>query len=115
MVRRSYVVSAVAVAGVLLVPGPALYLFVALTSAGLYVPFSLQVTLGQDYLPSRVGTASGVTLGLAVSVGGVATPLFGALADATSLRVALLPLIALPVIGWFFTRPLREPETPAWS
>ncbi|NUS14852.1 MAG: MFS transporter [Streptomyces sp.] len=112
VVRRSYVASAVAVAGVLLVPGPALYLFVALASAGLYVPFSLQVTLGQDYLPSRVGTASGVTLGLAVSVGGVVSPAVGALADATSLRTALLPLVALPALGWLLTRPLPEPPGP---
>jgi hypothetical protein len=57
--------------------------FVALTSAGLYVPFSLHITLGQDLLPRRVGTASGVALGLTVSVGGIAAPALGALADAT--------------------------------
>ncbi|MFP1625299.1 MFS transporter [Streptomyces sp. 5K101] len=51
---------------------------------------------GQDYLPGRAGTAAGVTLGLAVSVGGIASPVIGALADATSLRTALVPLIALP-------------------
>src|ERR1044071_5187828 len=61
IVRWSYLIAIGAVAGVVFVPGPALYLFVALTSAVLYVPFSLQVTLGQDYLPSRVGTASGIT------------------------------------------------------
>ncbi|MGK5640773.1 MFS transporter [Streptomyces sp. URMC 126] len=112
VVRWSYAVAVPAVAGIVLVPGPALYLFVALTSAALYVPFSLQVTLGQDYLPRRVGTASGVTLGLAVSVGGVASPLVGALADGTSLRVALAPLIALPALGWLLLRPLREPDAP---
>lgn len=63
-----------AVAGVVFVPGPAVYVFVVLTSAGLYVPFSLQVTLGQDYLPTRVGTAGGITLGLTVSIGGLAAP-----------------------------------------
>ncbi|GAA2692473.1 MFS transporter [Streptomyces lunalinharesii] len=113
VVRWSYVATVFAVAGVVLVPGPALYPFVALTSAGLYIPFSLQVTLGQDYLPSRVGTASGVTLGLAVSVGGVASPLVGALADATSLQAALLPLIALPAVGWLLTRRLPEPPAPS--
>ncbi|MGW2874643.1 MFS transporter, partial [Kitasatospora sp. NPDC001225] len=107
--RWSYLVAAVAVAGVLLVPGPALYLFVALTSAGLYVPFSLQVTLGQDYLPSRIGTASGITLGLTVSVGGLASPVIGALADATSLRTALLPLVLMPVLSWALFRTLPEP------
>ncbi len=111
VVRWSYALSVLAVAGVVFVPGPALYLCVALTSAGLYVPFSLHVTLGQDYLPRRVGTASGVTLGLAVSVGGVASPAIGALADATSLHTALMPLIALPAVGWLLLRTLSEPGT----
>ncbi|WP_069744482.1 MFS transporter [Streptomyces sp. EN23] len=110
--RRSYLVAAVAVAGVVWVPGPAVYLFVALTSAGLYVPFSLQVTLGQDYLPSRVGTAGGITLGLTVSVGGLAGPGIGALADATSLRTALAPLVLMPLLSWLFFRSLPEPSGP---
>ena len=110
VVRWSYGLAVPAVAGVVYVPGPLLYLFVALTSAGLYVPFSLHVTLGQDSLPRRVGTASGVTLGLAVSVGGIATPLIGALADATSLQTALAPLTILPALGWFLLRPLHEPD-----
>ncbi|MFF6932238.1 MFS transporter [Streptomyces sp. NPDC008312] len=109
VVRGAYLAGIVAVAGTVLVPGPVLYLFVALTSASLYVPFSLQVTLGQDYLPSRMGTASGVTLGLAVSVGGVAGPLIGALADATSLRTALLPLILMPGLACLMVSTLREP------
>ncbi|TDE15126.1 MFS transporter [Jiangella asiatica] len=110
VVRWSYALSVLAVAGVVFVPGPAIYLFVALTSLGLYVPFSLHVTLGQDYLPRRVGVAGGVTLGLAVSVGGAASPLIGALADAFSLRSALTPLMALPALGWFLLRTLTEPE-----
>ncbi|MEW2498681.1 MFS transporter [Streptomyces nodosus] len=110
--RWSYLVSIVAVAGVIYVPGPVMFLFVALTSAGLYVPFSLQVTLGQDYLPSRVGTASGVTLGLTVSVGGLISPLLGRLADSTSLQTALTPLIAMPALSWFLLRALPEPAVP---
>ncbi|MCK7626070.1 MFS transporter [Streptomyces sp. RS10V-4] len=113
VVRRSYLLAVAAVAGVVLAPGPVVYLFVALTSIGLYVPFSLQVTLGQDYLPSRMGTASGITLGLTVSVGGLASPLIGALADATSLRTALTPLIALPAVSWLLFRTLPEPVPPA--
>ncbi|GAA2204651.1 MFS transporter [Streptomyces bangladeshensis] len=110
--RWSYLLSVAAVAGVVWVPGPALYLCVALTSAGLYVPFSLQVTLGQDYLPSRVGTAGGVTLGLTVSVGGLASPLIGRVADATSLRTALAPLVLMPVLSWLLLRTLPEPAGP---
>jgi len=112
VVRWSYLIAIGAVAGVVFVPGPALYLFVALTSAVLYVPFSLQVTLGQDYLPSRVGTASGITLGLTVSVGGLVSPLIGGLADATSLRTALAPLALVPAVSWLLVRSLPEPVAP---
>ncbi|MEV5357723.1 MFS transporter [Streptomyces sp. NPDC052693] len=112
VVRRSYTLTVLAVAGLVLVPGPAVYLFTALTSAGLYVPFSLHLTLAQDLLPRRTGTASGVTLGLAVSVGGLAAPAIGALADATSLRTALLPLIVLPALGRLLLHGLRDPAPP---
>ncbi|GAA3980111.1 MFS transporter [Actinomadura viridis] len=111
--RWSYLAAIAAIAGVVFVPGPALYLFVAATSAGLYIPFSLQITLGQDYLPSRIGTAGGVTLGLTVSIGGLASPLIGALADHTTLRTALAPLILMPALSWLFFRTLPEPTPPS--
>ena len=109
IVRWSYLITVGAVAGVVFVPGPALHLCVALASAGLYIPFSLQITLAQDYLPTRVGTAAGVTLGLAVSTGGTTSPLIGALADHTTLQTALTPLILLPALGWLVIRTLPEP------
>lgn len=112
--RWSYALTAVAMAGVVWFPGPAMYGFVMLTSIGLYVPFSLQVTLGQDYLPSRVGTASGITLGLAVSVGGLASSVIGTVADATSLQTALAPLVAMPLLSWALYGTLSDPsDTPA--
>lgn len=110
--RWSYLVTVAAVAGIVFVPGPAIYVFVALTSVGLYVPFSLQVTLGQDYLPTRTGTASGITLGLTVSIGGLVTPLIGSVAHATSLRTALTPLILMPALSWLLFRTLPEPTVP---
>ncbi|WP_053693219.1 MFS transporter [Streptomyces sp. WM6372] len=112
-VSRAYAAAAPAVAGVLCLPLPLVYVCAALAAAALYVPFSLQVTLGQDYLPARMGTASGVTLGLTVSVGGLASPFIGALADATSVRTALLPLAALPVLAWALARRLPEPAPAA--
>ncbi|GAA2207087.1 MFS transporter [Nonomuraea monospora] len=108
--RLSYALAVPAVAGVVLVPGPAAYAFVAASSIALYAPFSLHVTLGQDFLPTRVGTAGGVTLGLAVSVGGLASPLVGAVAEATSLRTALACLIAFPVLALLMARTIKEPD-----
>lgn len=50
------------------------------------------IVLGQEYLPNRVGTASGVTIGLAVSVGGMVAPLLGRLADRAGVEAVLLAL-----------------------
>ncbi|MEV3980013.1 MFS transporter [Nonomuraea sp. NPDC049758] len=111
--RAAYAAAVPAVAGVVLAPGPLVYVFVAASSVALYVPFSLHVTLGQDLLPNRVGTASGVTLGLAVSVGGLTSPLVGAVAEAASLRTALACLIVFPVLAWLLARTLREPALDA--
>lgn len=65
------------------------------------------VVLGQKYLPNNVGLASGVTLGLSVSVGGVATPFLGKIADMTSLvavfQVLTLITIATAFFSWFLT------------
>lgn len=108
-VRLAYAATVPAVAGVVLVPGPMLFGCIAVAAVALSVPFSLHVTLGQDYLPSRIGTASGVTLGLAVSVGGVAMPGIGALADVAGLRTALLPLIGCCLLAWLISRTLHEP------
>ncbi|MFE2324321.1 MFS transporter [Streptomyces sp. NPDC059385] len=108
-VRRAYAAAVPAVAGILFLPLPLMPVCAALAATALYVPFTLQVTLGQDYLPTRMGTASGVTLGLTVSVGGLASPLIGAVADAASLRTALLPLVVLPLLAWALARRLPEP------
>jgi MFS transporter, FSR family, fosmidomycin resistance protein len=107
--RVAYLVAAPAMLGVALLPGVALIVCVGLVSLALYVPFSLHITLGQDYLPNRIGTASGVTLGLAASVGGLFAPALGALAQATSLRLTLGLLAALPVVATLLARRLREP------
>lgn len=105
----AYAAAVPAIAGVVLAPGPSAYVFIAASSITLYAPFSLHVTLGQDFLPNRLGTASGVTLGLAVSAGGLTSPLVGAVAEATSLRVALAGLIAFPALAWLLARTLKDP------
>jgi FSR family fosmidomycin resistance protein-like MFS transporter len=110
VLRWAYLVAVPVVAGMLLVPGPVAWIFIAAASIVLYVPFSLHVTLGQDYLPRHMGTASGVTLGLAVSVGGLASPAIGALADRVGLEQALLPLIVLPAIAWLVLLGVKDPR-----
>jgi MFS transporter, FSR family, fosmidomycin resistance protein len=97
-----------------LCPSPGLALVAAL-AAGVTVriPFSVLVKLGQDYLPSRPGTASGVTLGLAVSAGGLASPIFGVIASAYGTPAVFTILCLLPVpavaISLFLPEPSLEP------
>jgi MFS transporter, FSR family, fosmidomycin resistance protein len=86
--------------------------FVALSGLGVFVPFSVFVILGQDYLPNRIGTASGVTVGLAVTVGGLFNPILGALADATSLHFTLVVLVCLPVLALLLSLFLHAPVRP---
>ncbi|MEV4560236.1 MFS transporter [Kitasatospora sp. NPDC049285] len=89
-------------------------LFAALAGAMLNLPFAVLVKLGQDYLPNRPGTAAGVTLGLAVSVGGLLAPLFGLVAQAHGPQgvLALLPAVPLPgvALGAFMVEPVPEPD-----
>lgn len=108
--RFSYAATVLFLVGLVFVPGPVIYVFVAAAAITLFVPFSLQVTLGQDYLPNRIGTASGVTLGVAVSVGGIAAPALGVLAKVTSLQLALTALIPLAALCWFAALNLTEPS-----
>jgi MFS transporter, FSR family, fosmidomycin resistance protein len=82
----------------------------ALAGFSLFIPFSLHVTLGQDYLPNRVGTASGVTLGLAVSAGGFAAPGLGILADHTSVSTAVGTLAVCALLALIAAATLHEPE-----
>jgi FSR family fosmidomycin resistance protein-like MFS transporter len=53
------------------------------------------VVMGQEYLPNRLGIASGVTLGLAISLGGAGTPVLGLIADHISLRATFEAIAAL--------------------
>jgi FSR family fosmidomycin resistance protein-like MFS transporter len=112
-VRLGYIGVIPALLGLVTFGQPWIFGFIALTALCVYIPFSNQVTLGQDYLPNRIGTASGVTLGLAVSVGGLCAPLLGALADATSVQLSLTLLVILPVVALALSLKLRDPQLQA--
>lgn len=73
------------------------------------MPFAVLVKLGQDYLPSRPGTAAGVTLGLAVSAGGLFMPLLGLVADQHGPRGVFVVLAVIPIIAVGVSAVLREP------
>lgn len=91
-----------------------IYVVLMVLSFGINAPYPAFVVLGQTYLAKNIGFASGVTLGLSFSVGGLFVPILGKLADATSLTVVFTVLIALSALcalGAFILReiPRKEP------
>jgi FSR family fosmidomycin resistance protein-like MFS transporter len=72
------------------------------------VPTSPMVVLGQGYLPNRVGLASGVTLGLAFSFGGITMPLLGSVADHYGLHTAIWVVALMPIVCTALTLALPE-------
>jgi FSR family fosmidomycin resistance protein-like MFS transporter len=76
---------------------------------GLSIPYSAMIVLGQSYLPGRIGLSSGVTLGLAISIGGIAAPILGMVADAHGLHTALATTMILPVLSAAVAWTLPDP------
>jgi FSR family fosmidomycin resistance protein-like MFS transporter len=76
-------------------------------------PTGPMVVLGQGYLPNRVGLASGVTLGLAFSFGGIIMPLLGSVADHHGLHAAIWVVALIPIlcVGLALTLPGIESAT----
>ena len=114
VLRLGYGLSALVLTLLVVAPDIAV-LFIAAFALGivLFAPFAVQVTLGQDYLPNRIGVASGVTLGLAVSVGGLATPLFGLVADKRGLTTALAAIVAIPAAACALSFLVHDPRSGA--
>jgi FSR family fosmidomycin resistance protein-like MFS transporter len=61
--------------------------------------FSLTVVMGQHLLPSRPGLASGITLGLAIGVGGLIAAALGPLAQRVGVDAVLWGLLGLPILA----------------
>ena len=108
-IRAGYLFALPSLAGIVLAPSAGW----ALACTGLFglcmfLPFAAQVTLAQDYLPRNPATASGIALGLALSVGGLVSPLFGMLSDARGLGVTLTAVLCLLCVAAVLALRLRN-------
>lgn len=72
--------------------------------------YSPIVVLGQKYLPNHIGFASGITLGVAVSIGGIVAPLFGRIADHYGIHSALMGMVIFSFLALFLSLALRHPQ-----
>lgn len=109
IIRGGYLAAGSAMLLIVLAPSPAIVV-IATGALGiaLFIPFAPQITLAHSYLPNRIGLASGVTLGLTLSLGGLVSPALGALADATTIRTTLTLMTGLLVIAFAGSFLLRE-------
>ena len=102
-----------------LLSGPALAIVIAaLAGAVTIATFAITIVMGQEYLPGRIGVASGVTIGLSIGLGGIGAPLLGILADNHGLRSVFELLVFFPIAALALAQllPARAPsvhEVPA--
>ncbi len=94
----SFVVSVPLTLTYVLVGGALGTVALALDGAAVIGTFGLTIVMSQQYMPARVAMASGLSIGLAIGLGGVAATALGAIADTIDLRTALLLTAAGPAL-----------------
>ena len=102
VLRGSFIAATPLILVYVLVGGPLGVLAVTLSGACVIGTFGVSLVMSQEYMPGRVGMASGLSIGLAIGLGGVAALVLGALADTVDLEAAVVatalgPAIALAV------------------
>jgi MFS transporter, FSR family, fosmidomycin resistance protein len=80
---------------------------------------SVALVLAQEYLPARMGLATGLTIGLCSGVGGLIVALLGVLGDAAGPSAVLYVIAALPLavalLAARLPRPAAAPPGTMWS
>jgi len=84
------------------------YLFLALAGAVVMASSSVTVVATQELIPENKATASGLSLGFAVGLGGLLVGLIGKYADLLGVGQAVLFLCWLPLFGSLFAIALRK-------
>ena len=96
-----------------LLSGPVLAIVIAAVAGAVTIAtFAVTIVMGQEYLPGRIGVASGVTIGLSIGLGGIGAPLLGIFADNHGLRSVFELLVFFPIIALALAQllPARAPS-----
>jgi FSR family fosmidomycin resistance protein-like MFS transporter len=74
---------------------------IALAFVGIAVigTFGITMVMAQQFLPTRIGTASGLSIGFSIGLGGIAAVILGGIADSIDLRTALYVSAAGAVVA----------------
>ena len=62
--------------------------------------FSVMVVYAQDLVPGKIGTVSGITLGLAFGLGAIGSAALGGIADLIGIRATMELTSLLPLLGF---------------
>jgi FSR family fosmidomycin resistance protein-like MFS transporter len=106
----SFIVSPPLIATYVLVGGAVGIVALFFAGAAVIGTFSVSLVMSQEYLPGRVGVASGLSIGLAIGLGGIAALSLGAIADAVDLETALLFTALGPLVCIALTLLLPAPR-----
>ena len=77
---------------------------------GVFSQYGPITVLGQKYLAKNAGFASGITLGLGITLGGLVAPYIGHIADIYDVQTALMTLIPVGAVGLLMSFWLKEPK-----
>ena len=86
------------------------YLMLLPLSFAMHGAYSSFVVLGQSYLAKNVGFASGVTLGISFSVGGIVAPSIGTFADSYGIEQAMLLVVGIAFMSGLMSLLLPQPK-----
>jgi FSR family fosmidomycin resistance protein-like MFS transporter len=115
--RRTLVVTQAAIAPLILafvyIGGVVGVISLMLVGVCVVGTFGVTMVLSQLYLPRHVGMASGLSIGLAMGIGGIAAVILGAVADAVDLRLALTVSVIAPALGVLVCLKLPAPARSA--
>ncbi len=89
-----------------------------LSGAAVIGTFGVSLVMSQEYMPGRVGMASGLSIGMAIGLGGIAALSLGTVADAVDIDAAVVataagPALALLVAMMLPPAPARRRVEPA--
>ena len=95
--------------------GLLVWIWAALAGITLLGSWPLLTVRGQELMPANIGMASGLMLGLSISLGGIAVAPLGAVADQIGVTPVLIALAFFPPIAALLVPRLPRRGDPAWQ
>lgn len=97
------------------VPSVVAFIFLAVTGFVLMTSFSVTVVYAQELVPGKIGTMSGLTVGLAFGMGAIGSVGLGYIADLISLSTMVSAIGILPLLGLTAFLLPSDQEVQVWN